>query len=377
MRKNIIRHFRGALLALSTLAFAFLLPLTSWASTSNHLQSPSVDASFPSTSYYLQNNPRYNPVRQRGSQLSIKTRKSSRAGHSTGGGDSEYRFIKRRRFGNREAEMKRVARRASLAVLAAGLAATKFRASRKSRVVRTATPFGRIKNHSLLGNGVSLIRVCVALEFDEGDIAGGGGRDGGGVGSLLDWLCLEEKELNAKVALLTKHQLRGNIVDSRGSLVSKLKQKARGEFMSNVASTLLRHRDVMKYGSIESTRVPFAHEAVKLFGQVSKEERKLFDGRAREQLRRPTEQSATKDDRPPETYAVVTMLLAIKGDRTAAASPFGTVRRRDVARALSRIAADATTDDCLVRSEVLSTRGSHVFTREEVLEWFPELVPLT
>jgi hypothetical protein len=34
--------------------------------------------------------------------------------------------------------------------------------------VRNATPFGIIRNQSPLGNGVSVIRVCMALGFDEG-----------------------------------------------------------------------------------------------------------------------------------------------------------------------------------------------------------------
>ena len=63
--------------------------------------------------------------------------------------------------------------------------------------------------------------------------------------------------------------------------------------------------------------------------------------------------------------------------------PFGILRQRDMARALSRIAKDAKVENCLVASEVMtipdtrSARGNRTLSEEEVLDAFPDLVPLT
>lgn len=148
----------------------------------------------------------------------------------------------------------------------------------------------------------------------------------------------------------------------------------------------------MRYGSIDSIRVPFVEEAAKVFRRALKEERQLFDGQARNQPRQSTKSTANNPPRTnDEEFVLATILLAIKGDRTSVSLPFGIVRRRDVARALARIVADAKVDGCLVAAELLllprtpgsddggegGVEGRRGLAEEDVRESFPGLVPLT
>jgi hypothetical protein len=143
----------------------------------------------------------------------------------------------------------------------------------------------------------------------------------------------------------------------------------------------------MKYGSLESMRVPFAEEAVREYRDISREERATYEGR---NMRR-TEKST--DRRGSYHYILATLLIVIKGDHTGIPPPFGIVRRRDMTRALARIAKDARVDDCLIASELIimpdvksvsmDERGdgiidrSRTLTGSEILRAFPNLVPLT
>lgn len=231
------RWFRRALLALSTLAFAFAFPASSWASGGSAPRSPSVGVGAPSasSSYHPQNDPRCGDPRWRCGDpsrkdgiVSIRTRRPR--GYSATGVNPDYTILSKRAGRSKGAEKrKRAARRISASVLVATLAASSFRASRRAggRAVRTATPFGRVRNASPLGNGVSIIRVCVALAFDdevtEGEDGGGGAALGGG---LLERLGLEEKELRAKTSIVTHDR-------AQGSFAHKMKQEALGEYLSN------------------------------------------------------------------------------------------------------------------------------------------------
>jgi len=290
----------------------------------------------------------------------------------------------------------------------ATFAASSFRASlrKTKRRVRTATPFGRIRNASSLGNGVSIIRVCMALRLEDenysdgGNGGGGGGKNGGFVDdTLFKRLQLEEKELNGKTEMITPNQV-------EGSFASKIKQKAMGEYLSNVASTFLQYRDTMQYGSIDSIRVPFVEEAKKALQRASNEERTIFKQARKQQSQQSTAtknntKSTTTNNLPllPKSYVLATILLAIKGDHTSVPLPFGIVRQRDMVRALGRIVTDATVDDCLVGAELLmipnvsaaniggdgggdggdgsGDGGYGGLTEGDMLKSFPELVPLT
>ena len=89
------------------------------------------------------------------------------------------------------------------------------------RPVRTTTPFGIIRNISLLGNGVSVIRVRMALEFGGAgnggkiiDIGGGGKEhemtmEGGGNG-LLEQLQQERNSFHDRMMVVMAQKFRGD-----------------------------------------------------------------------------------------------------------------------------------------------------------------------
>ncbi len=131
-------------------------------------------------------------------------------------------------------------------------------------------------------------------------------------------------------------------------------------------------------------RVPFEEEAVREYRDIAREERATHERQNRRQ--RPSTGHGPY-------YIIATILLVIKGDHTSLPLPFGLVRRRDMARALTRIAADARVADCLIASELMvmpdarlfsmSEQGervidrSRMLTENEILKAFPNLVPLT
>ena len=141
----------------------------------------------------------------------------------------------------------------------------------------------------------------------------------------------------------------------------------------------------MRYGSLDSMRVPFAEEAVREYRDIAQEERATYERQNRRQQRQSTGQGP---------YCILaTILLVIKGDHTSLPLPFGMVRRRDMARVLARIAKDARVADCLIASELMvipdvrlismDEQGERVIdrsrtlTEKEILNAFPNLVPLT
>ena len=113
----------------------------------------------------------------------------------------------------------------------ATFAASTFRASlRKKRIVRNVSPFGRIRNASALGNGVSVIRVCMALGFDANNNDGDStsSDDTGDANTLLNRLGLEDKELYTNIAMLAQQQTQLQGTDTYG-----FRQKALGNYLSN------------------------------------------------------------------------------------------------------------------------------------------------
>ena len=151
-----------------------------------------------------------------------------------------------------------------------------------------------------------------------------------------------------------------------------------------VASVFLRYGEHMSYGSLDSMRVPFAEEAVREFRVIAREERATYERQYRRQ-RRSTGRGSY--------YVLATILLVIKGDHTSLPLPFGLVRRRDMARAITRIGTDARVADCLISSELMVVPDARLFsmdeqgggvidrsrtlTENEILNAFPNLVPLT
>ena len=368
----------------------------------------SASASSPS-SYYLQGNP-YQSTHQQAtarSEISIQTQPSqpySNSKSNTVTARRQYpqttRFVKQRnKTTNSSLTQTQKVKRTTLFVMLLTLAASSFRASlRKSKVVRNVTPFGIIRNVSPLGNGVSVIRVCMALKVDGNDE----------VKRLLNKLYLEEKELYTNISMLSQDDPRVQQPQLSGAY--SFRQQALGRYVSNVASTFLQYTNCIRYGNIESIRVPFVEDAVKEFRQVAKEERQVFAATAATQKRKknvmPEEHKKEKVQRQEEAahdganvkdsnsnkkksgYILATILLSIKGDRTSVPLPFGILRQRDVGRALSRIATDAKVEDCLVGSEISWVPNIHtlsaddnidgiLLSEKDVLKAFPDLVSLT
>eukprot|EP00986_Skeletonema_menzelii_P012325 scaffold6751_cov188-Skeletonema_menzelii.AAC.6 len=279
------------------------------------------------------------------------------------------------------------------------LAASSFRASlRKTKVVRNVTPFGTIRNTSPLGNGVSVIRVCMALEVDDD-----------GAKRLLNKVSLEEKELYTNISMLSQDNLRVPQQQQQKRLdgAYSFRQRALGRYVSNVASTFLQYTNCIRYGNMESIRVPFVEDAVKEFRQVAKEERQVFAATAATQKKKKNsmhpESKEKKVQRKEKVgddanvtdpksggkksgYIIATILLSIKGDRTSVPLPFGILRQRDVGRALSRIATDSKVGDCLVGSEISwfphktemdGDIDGMLMSEKNVLKSFPDLISLT
>lgn len=344
------------------LSIAFLLSST--VQQSNASSSSSLMEAPPSSSYYLQNNPQYSvPKQQAEKVVSIQSKSNG----------SDYMIIKQRTNCYVSRKKKQSVKRISLLVLLVTFAASSFRASlRKQRIVRSVSPFGRIRNASALGNGVSVIRVCIALGFD--DATNDDGDNGSSVDTLMRRLKMEENELHNKMILLSQLKAGGQLDANR------LKQKALGDYLSSVSSVFLQNNRYMRLGSLDSMRVPFVEEAARALREGVKEERSTFD-KAKQRMQK---QSTKKENQ--SRFVLVTILLAIKGDHTPISLPFGIIRRRDVTLQLSRIVEDVTDNsDCLVNSEVMtipdikSATCDHTLslTEEGILQAFPDLVTLT
>eukprot|EP00985_Skeletonema_marinoi_P018463 scaffold10312_cov141-Skeletonema_marinoi.AAC.5 len=262
------------LLRILTIASILLVPSIASASSS----SPS--------SYYLQGNS-YQTTHQQAtarSEISIQTQPSqpySNSNSNTVTARRQYpqttRFVKQRNKTTSSLTQTQKVKRTTLFVMLLTLAASSFRASlRKSKVVRNVTPFGTIRNVSPLGNGVSVIRVCMALKVDGNDEAK----------RLLNKLYLEEKELYTNISMLSQDDPRVQQPQQQLSGAYSFRQQALGRYVSNVASTFLQYTNCIRYGNIESIRVPFVEDAVKEFRQVAKEERQVFAATAATQKRK-------------------------------------------------------------------------------------------
>ena len=332
---------------LISMAILLSIPMQSRAASSS-----TVDTS----SYYLQNNPYYSTPIQRKQAMSIQAQSNSQPSYTTSTTDSSYKALTQRSNSSYiRQKRKQSVKRISTFIILSTFAASSFRASlRKKRVVRSSSPFGIIRNASALGNGVSVIRVCMAMKFDNTD-EGNASAD-----SLLKRLHIEEQELQSKLEMLSQLNQQG------GQFISNTKAKILGEYTSNVASTLLQHNEYMRFGSLDSIRVPFVEEATRAFHEgLNEEQSMLSNASLAQESNQPLNETR---------YILATILLAIKGDRTSITLPFGIIRRRDVALQLSRISRDSIVDDCLVKSELITIPS---VSEEEILKAFPDLVPLT
>jgi hypothetical protein len=190
---------------LFSLALMFLAPLKSNAAAST----ASITSQTSSVEYYLQNDPNLGSPSSRSQErvISIQTKSPSTLVASPA------RRINRRKINNTQRSQ-----HISLGLVVASLAAGSFRASlRKTKVVRNTTPFGIVRNASPLGNGVSVIRLRMALEISE---------DVGAI-TFLEKLQVEEYNLYATISMLAQQQ------QLTGTDVYGGKQKALAKYLSN------------------------------------------------------------------------------------------------------------------------------------------------
>lgn len=146
-----------------------------------------------------------------------------------------------------------------------------------------------------------------------------------------------------------------------------------------VALELMREEKSIK--SAQSTYQHFstASEAEREFQRISVQERSKFDKETINKYggidigQATTQSKETISDKA--TAAIVTISISIQGDRT----KLPNIRtRKDVADALSRIAADAPVEDCLLSAEVLwaPEARSDRLTDEDIIAEHPSLYPL-
>ena len=202
---------RWLLPALLSLAFFCNSPSNSHAATSDGNGGQPISSlermvlTSSSSNYLLQNNQK-RPIAQK-KIISIQT-PSSQPYLGRHIGRSKYNSrssINQSRKYYKTNKKQRV-RLLSLLIVAATFAASSFRASRSIissdkgvRPVRTVTPFGMIRNVSPLGNGVSVIRARMALEFDDEKMAD--------AGSLLEKLQQADNEIKKMLVTLSQQQM--------------------------------------------------------------------------------------------------------------------------------------------------------------------------
>jgi uncharacterized membrane protein len=140
------------------------------------------------------------------------------------------------------------------------------------------------------------------------------------------------------------------------------------------------YKDAIKYGSLDSARVPFVEEAVEEFRSTSNQERLKYE-KSRDQLEDDDRQSNNRAIGT-DQYIMSSITLAIKGDHTSAPFQFGLTTKKDMGRALSRIATDAQVESCLVGTEVMwKPRGvqmaqSDLLNEDDIFKHFPNMNPL-
>lgn len=177
LRCNSTSCLRTAFRILSSLVLALSLVLSFPVQSSSASQAQYTPAS--STSYSLQSNmKRNNPSRQT--------------------------IMGKRSISNRYDKPRtdtRAVKWISMVIIAMTITASSFRASLRTskRKVRNVTPFGIIRNQSALGNGVSVLRVCMAFKFDDNKIR----MKEDDVQSLLRRLKLEENDLYSTKAFIS------------------------------------------------------------------------------------------------------------------------------------------------------------------------------
>ena len=157
--------------------------------------------------------------------------------------------------------------------------------------------------------------------------------------------------------------------------------------LSSVASIFNANKESLKYGSMISARVPFVEEAVKEFMSMSERERLPYK-KSTDQLESFNNSSDYKTAKKTDTsgignkqFVVASIMLAIKGDHTSSPFQSGVSTKKDMGRALLRVATDAKVESCLVGTEVMwmphQLDSKQTITENDILNKFPDIVPLS
>jgi hypothetical protein len=173
------------------------------------------------------------------------------------------------------------------------------------------------------------------------------------------------------------------------SILNKLKRLAESSdtstrsgvqtLVSNVALELLREESAITSAKTTSSHFRSTNQADREFQRISVQERSKFDKETVNKFggidisQRDAVIDNTTNDKA--TEAVVTISLAIEGDQT----ELPEIRsREDLKYALTRIAADAPVEDCLLSAEVLwaPELRSERLTQNDVYSDHPDLYPL-
>lgn len=231
VKKNCLRNMLSIISAFMSLTLLFATPLRASASTAE-TAAGSTSATSSSLEYYLQNNPNQQQSSQPQREvISIQTdtHSSLPPGSSQ---QSPQKYMSNSARGNTKSRTRYYSKnkrqkvqRLAFSILAATIGAASFRASlRKSKIVRNITPFGMIRNTSPLGNGVSVMRVRMALDFanENGDAVDGTKE----ANDLLEKLQIEEYKMYSTISTLAQQQIQGMGVYAQ-------RQAALGDYVSN------------------------------------------------------------------------------------------------------------------------------------------------
>jgi len=232
------------------------------------------------------------------------------------------------------------ARKVSAFVILATFVASSYRASLgQKRVARTTTPFGVIKNVSVLGNGVSIIRVSMTLETDSESVdrlKEMDSRHSETMSLILRMPVTPTERIRLRQLYQSEYISRGNTFCGVVCIPFVLMTLT---YLIDEVATYFHSLLATKHprlGSLDSMRVPFVEEAAREFGSIVSDEREMF--------------KKVSDTNENSNFIAATILIAIKGDKTAVLSPLGVRKGRDITLQLSNIARDSTVDGCLIDS---------------------------
>jgi uncharacterized membrane protein len=149
-----------------------------------------------------------------------------------------------------------------------------------------------------------------------------------------------------------------------------------------VVSIFNNNKQSIQYGSMVSARVPFVEEAAAEFRSISGREKSAYN-EPKGYLENPSNYQSIREIKAAqstEEYIAASIILVIKGDHTCGPFQSGVSTRKDMGRALIRIATDSQVENCLVGTEVMwmphELESGQILTQSDLLKKFPDIIPL-